>query len=281
MVLVLAATSAFLYYYSRGDGNDASSGFGLSFGGRRTFDERKSLAVTGVDLIDVSSITAQVTVNYGDVEEITAHFWGEASLVSGFPVPALSVEVIGRTAKIEVEPRNILGFRMGFSNLKLDVVLPYSYSSDLKVESVSGGIVLGDFTGGSVDIDDVSGRLELGDMDLSGSLSVNLISGSIDAGRVTAADSLSAKTVSGAIEFEEIWSEAYMKLGTVSGSVKVAVGQDRGFRVSASSVSGGVTCDVPVRIESSTSKRLVGTAGDGGSSLDIETVSGSIRIGTI
>jgi len=281
MVLILATTSAFLYYYSKGDGRTSTSGLDLFAGGKNSFDEQKSILATGVDLVDVSSITAEVSVSYADVEEITAHFWGDATLVSGYPIPALTVEMVGTTVKIEVEPRNIMGFRMLFSDLNLDVTLPYSYAADLKVASVSGAIILDGFTGGSLDIDNVSGRLELGDLELKGSLSANLVSGSIDVDKALAAGSISAKTVSGSIKFGEIWSDTSMKLGTVSGSVRVGIGGDKGFRVSASSVSGQVSCDMPVRIESSTSKKLVGTVGDARSNLDIETVSGSIGINSL
>ncbi len=282
MVLVVAGLCVFLYFYTKNPAqvnitdNGSSSGmFGYnSF----TVDESGELAAAGIDALSISGISADITVRYEDSDAIKAHFYGDIHLLSGSPEAHLAMTVDGGTAKIEVEPRGVTTYRIGTGDLKLDVIVPISLKAALAVQGVSGRVVLmGDVDVDSVDLNTVSGSISADKAKVSGTFEVNTVSGSIDIGDV-AASRYVANSISGSVTASKVTGANVIKLGSISGRVDLGLPSDAQFDISASSVSGKVSCSFPVVIESSTDKKLVGRVGNGDTNIDITTVSGSISI---
>lgn len=282
MILVVAGLGAFLYYYVKNPGsveitnNNRSTGI-LGYS-TFTYDESGELSATGITQLDISGISADISINFEDVSVISAHFHGNISLLPGSPEPHLTIASAGGRATIEVEPRGVSSYRIGFGDLKLDVVMPSSMNATLKVKSVSGKIVIKDAGRfNSAELDTVSGSINAGSMTVDGHYKANTVSGSINVGRI-AASSFSANSVSASLNAAEVAGANTIKMDSVSGRVTLGLPADAQFDIKANSVSGSVSCAFPVIIESSTSRKLVGRVGSGDTNIDITTVSGSISI---
>ena len=185
--------------------------------------------------------------------------------------------VDGDVAKVYAEPRGGSSYRILRSNLALDVKVPAGFDGNLIVKGVSGGIEVGDFRASSFDADDVSGGITIGNALIKGAFRANTVSGRIEAESIEA-ETINLGTVSGRVAPGRVWGSASMKMDSISGAVELEVPSDKGFRLKANSVSGSISCGLPVDIETSSPRNLVGKVGDGSSLLDITTVSGSIRI---
>lgn len=279
MLLVLASTVAFLYYMTAQNADEASSGLNLLGGVEHSYEDSKSLSLEGIRVLDVSSVSAEVKLICGEVSQVEAHFYGTASFMKGSPEPELSVLSEGGTAKVMVEPRGGSSYRIYRSDLVLEVKVPSSFAGELLLRSVSGGISIGDLSATSLNADSVSGSITLGKANVTGALKVNSISGGIEAEAIEA-ESITLNSISGRIDPGRIWGSSSMKMDTISGSVVLEVPEGKGFKLRANSVSGNISFELPMSIEKSNSRNLIGTVGDGASLLDITTVSGSIDIGS-
>ena len=282
MILVVAGLCAFLYYYTKSPSkveiNNSGTSKGLFGYNSFTIDESGELAVDEVNSLNISGISADITVRYEDSDVIKAHFYGNLSLLAGSPEPHLTITKDGGTAKIEVEPRSVTTYRIGTGSLKLDVIVPLSLKASLAVQGVSGSIVLmGDVDVDSIDLNTVSGSISSGKAAVQRVFDVNTVSGSIDIDDVTAS-SYTINSISGSVTASKVIGANVIKLGSISGRISLGLPSDAQFDISASSVSGKVSCAFPVIIESSTDKKLVGRVGNGKTNIDITTVSGSISI---
>jgi len=219
-----------------------------------------------------------VVIKYQDVPSITAHFWGDVKLLKGSVVPKLSVKEEVGIAKIEVEPRGITTYSIRLSDLTLEIVLPLSFQGALTARSVSGGIfVEGGARASEVNLDSVSGRISVGELIVGGGFKAHSISGSIETEHVSC-KSYEASTISGRIDAKRVTDANDINLDSVSGSINLGLGDGEQFEIAANSVSGRISCDFPLIIESSTARKLVGRVGDGSLNLELTTVSGSINV---
>lgn len=74
------------------------------------------------------------------------------------------------------------------------------------------------------------------------------------------------------------WSDA-LKLRTVNGSVTLDLPADTSSDLNVKTVNGSITTDFPIAVTGRIDRRrLTGTIGSGGRSLDIETVNGSVTL---
>jgi lia operon protein LiaG len=278
ILLVLVGVFAFLYNFSSKDPSD-NSGLGISFIGGETYEveEASSLPAAGFSAIDASSISAEVILTYAETDQITAHFWGTVKLSNTTHVPKLIIKEIAGQVKIEVEPRGIAGYNVYQSNLKLEVTLPEDFNGALTLKSVSGSISVPAANASSLDLDTVSGAIIADKLIISGTLKANSISGAIEITDATA-KSFSASTISGHVSAYTLQDALDIELSSISGSLILGMPSYTGFHIEATTVSGSVSCDFPIRTESSSSRRLVGTSGDGATNLKMTTVSGSINV---
>lgn len=278
MLLVLASTAAFLYYMTKqGDGQEGWYSLDIIGGVDHSFSETAEGQVAGVETVDVSSVTADVTVKFGNTDRIEAKFWGDARFAKGSPMPRLSLVSDSGVIRIEVEPRGASGYRVTRSALNLEVTLPETYTGSLIAWSVSGSVTLDDSSLQAVSAESVSGSIKAGHIATQGKLSMITVSGSIDV-ESAAVGSLKADSVSGSIDLKEVTTQATVEIHTISGDAVLGLPSSLGFNLEAGTVSGRISCDIPLRIESTTSRSLVGTAGDGAALVDINTVSGSIAV---
>ena len=172
---------------------------------------------------------------------------------------------------------------------------------DLNLETVSGTVRI--HGGGRVGTaKSVSGNVEIVDTDSDGEIAASSVSGtvllrnvktrdiSVDSvsGNVVLQDvssnNVEAQTVSGEAEFTgALARNGRYELTSHSGSVRVTVAGSGGFEIEATSFSGEVRTDLPLKSRSSEGSRrlnrtLRGVYGDGSAFLEVTTFSGNIVI---
>ena len=143
----------------------------------------------------------------------------------------------------------------------------------LSASSVSGQIQAG---GDIADpqVETVSGDVRLDGV--RGAVTVSSISGdiAIEAAREAA---LRLESTSGDISVEGALA-AESTISNISGDVSLALPADAGLRLDASSVSGELSADLPLRDLEEGRRRLSGLIGDGAAELSISTTSGDVTI---
>lgn len=102
-------------------------------------------------------------------------------------------------------------------------------------------------------------------------------------GRITAsglAGDTDLGTMNGAITatFASLQSGQSIRLDTMNGSCRVNVPHDASASLRASSMNGGISCDLPITIEKSGRHTLRGTIGQGGASITLHSMNGGLAL---
>jgi lia operon protein LiaG len=263
--------------------------------------------------IRIETISAPIHIVPAQGDTLTAHLAGTFSSSREIDPPTLELTKNGGSIRVKVKyPKLNLSALSMNSQLTLTVSLPVDFHSSLalqtvsgspdtvmpltlsefKFDSVSGDLDITDVTAGRVDLGTTSGRVSI---DVTGcddftfhSISGDLIADT-DAARAEAATtsgriritgltgSLTAQSISGDI------NAAFDTLGDVqandtSGSVTLQVPAGSTFSLDFSTVSGDFRSDFPITLTESSRMHIKGSAGEGGPSVDVQTVSGNLRI---
>lgn len=153
----------------------------------------------------------------------------------------------------------------------LTVSIPTQLASKLRnlsVESVSADVEVEGFTlSDRFEFDSTSGSLDADDI-TADTAELGTVSGRIDwSGE---AKELSASTTSGNVELDVERLGKVIEVGTVSGDVRLELPQGAGFTLDYDTVSGDLTSKIPMTSD--------GVCGDGKCTVDVGTVSGSLRL---
>lgn len=141
------------------------------------------------------------------------------------------------------------------------------------VSTVSGSLVV-DGTRGRLSANTVSGEIVVRDHD--GTLGLNSVSGELAASG--ALSTVTANAVSGAVALDVAGSTS-VSATTVSGDVTVRLARDEGVHVKANAVSGRLVVDGEEYGTGVPGSRVVDLRrGDGGSTVDVNTVSGNVTL---
>ena len=146
-----------------------------------------------------------------------------------------------------------------------------------EAESVSGDLNLKNIIG-NVDLKTTSGEIEV--RKLKGSFEAGSVSGDVDVESFSNADEIEIETVSGDISLEGILlPNGSYTLGSHSGDIRLEIPASSDFELQTRTSSGDMDCDFELKVSGKIDrKQLQGIVGKGGSSLNISTFSGDIRI---
>lgn len=147
---------------------------------------------------------------------------------------------------------------------------------DVLVDTGSGSVVLNGVRGESVEVDTGSGSVE-GSGISANRFHVDTGSGSISMADVNARD-IEFDTGSGSVTLSLVSQMDRLVIDTGSGGVRVAVPANLNASLEIDTGSGGINVDLPVNAVTRQRDRLVGTVGDGGPPIYIDTGSGGVRI---
>jgi DUF4097 and DUF4098 domain-containing protein YvlB len=163
---------------------------------------------------------------------------------------------------------------------------------DAQLKTASGSISAND-VGDDVRISTASGNVSVSNT--KGDVRINALAGTIQVERP--GGRVEADTASGAVEIQGASNDvkahaasgrvsvqgnpganSYWELKTVSGSVLLKVPAAANFHLSAQAVSGEIRTDIPIMIEEQGKRILRARMGSGGARVDVQTVSGEIRV---
>jgi DUF4097 and DUF4098 domain-containing protein YvlB len=146
----------------------------------------------------------------------------------------------------------------------------------LTVNTVSGDVQLDGGEVSDANVNTTSGQVELSGV--SGQLTLGSVSGDV---RVRDAHNgrLAVSTTSGGFEYAgDLARGASNTVNSISGDVKLALPDNTGLRLDASTVSGSISSEFDLSNREEGLRSLKGTAGDGGTTLTIGTTSGDISV---
>lgn len=263
--------------------------------GKYNINDEKSININGIDTISINVTSAQINVIPYDGLEVKAHFYGNITTSSSYAKPELECYVNGDTLYINTKSKNIVTFGFFSSNLKLDVDVPASYGSSLKLVSSSGSINLS-----SLKLKNLSCNLSSGSINInqiyaedfkynssSGSLTaenlitkVSTLSSSSGSQRLIGfSGDLKASSSSGSIRAEYTSFDNNININASSGSVTVKLPDSSAFYLDASASSGSIRSSFPVIVTGSNNRHeLRGTVVSDKNKVSIHTSSGSINI---
>jgi DUF4097 and DUF4098 domain-containing protein YvlB len=264
----------------RGGGNEATLEIVKTSRGRTVEDAREMLELVHVDITERGS-RAEIKTRYPQGEE-----WRRNNRRN------INVSV----AMTLTAPA---GTRVQASSISGDISTK-DIKGDVALESVSGSVRIAN-AGRIAAAKSISGSVEITDTEIEGQLEASSVSGtvlmrnvkarSLEAGAVSgnvvvqdvSCDRVEAQTVSGDVQFSGTLARGgRYELSSHSGTIRAAVGGDTGFEVEATSFSGDVRSDIPLKSEFNDGRRrnrtIRGVYGDGSAVLDLTTFSGSIVI---
>lgn len=244
--------------------------FTISFGGKSfDVDDHEELAIDGVEKIEISSVSDEITILSGG-EKVMADLTGECTSPSK-PV-WLEAYVSGSTIHIKVKyPQTISN-----SNTRLTVTLPAGYAGSMSVNTVSGDIAADGLPNKlqKTTVGTVSGDIRFSAASYE-SMKANTTSGRI--GLTGIAARTEAGTVSGDVELDYIaFVETSVK--TVSGDVTARIPQNEGFKVDFNTVSGSFRTSHKGLDVDRAKGGFSATVGDGTELIKVSTTSGDFEI---
>jgi DUF4097 and DUF4098 domain-containing protein YvlB len=145
---------------------------------------------------------------------------------------------------------------------------------DVRVSSASGSVNVTN-TKGDVRVNAIAGTIQV--LRPGARVETDTASGAIDI--QGASNDVKAHAASGRVSVQgNPAANSYWELKTVSGSVLLKVPASANFHLSAQAVSGEIRTDIPIMIEEQGKRVLRARMGRGGARVDVQTVSGEIRV---
>ena len=238
-----------------------------------------------IEDIQISLVAEKLTVQPVNTNEITVELYGTWS-------KKLEPEVSYTNNALTIKQKQKNGVNL--HKRSVVVKLPsekITQNTITKIENVSGSVQLSDFEMSKLNISNVSGSIKLSNI-VCKSSNLECVSGSVKVENCSI-DSVEIATVSGSIKAEGYFDE--LDADAVSGSIKVQNQKDFTKDSSFSTISGGITIDLPsdtnAKIDcSSTSgsvlcehtntkaKSVDQKLGNGTYELEANSMSGSIKI---
>jgi lia operon protein LiaG len=259
----------------------AAGGLSLGrFGGTAgaTLDEAQALALNGVKLVEIRTVSEDIRVREGSGDSIQVRLHGTIGSTDPRAVPHLSAQRQGNTADIRVDRERSVVVGLSWNHLVLEVSIPKGYAGKLSITTVSADIEAPDQQLTELSIETTSGDVRVAGV-RGAAVAIRTTSGTLRAENIEA-EQTQLSSVSGDISVGRLTGS--LRARSTSGDVSIGLPADAGFRLDARSVSGRVTCAFPIQLSEGTGERarhgLVGEVGGGRDQLSIVTVSGDIAL---
>jgi DUF4097 and DUF4098 domain-containing protein YvlB len=234
---------------------------------------------TAVGSVDVSNTQGTLHVHTASARVRIADVQGplDARASSGrLEISGVQGAVTARASSGSITAENL---RNGSHSL-------HTSSGTIRLRGASGGALELRASSGSIDASGitattVSARTSSGSVSLNEAsgdrLTAQTSSGRIRAGQVAVAE-IELQTSSGSIEVNAVTPPRTASLTASSGSVRASLPADFAGNVDIRTSSGSINSEMPVLTTSAARNQLVGTIGQGTSTLHVRTASGSVRL---
>src|SRR6266852_1235621 len=221
----------------------------------------------GKELSSLRHLSISYTIRVPHDTEVSTSVAAGAQTVRGVRGPvnvqaasgAIRVEKIDRDAQLKTASGSISANDVG---------------DDVSISSASGSVSVSNARG-DVRVSALAGTIQV--THPGGRVEADTASGSVDI--QGASNDVKAHAASGRVSVQgNPGANSYWELKTVSGSVLLKVPASANFHLSAQAVSGEIRTDIPLVIEEQGKRVLRARMGSGGARVDVQTVSGEIRV---
>jgi DUF4097 and DUF4098 domain-containing protein YvlB len=113
---------------------------------------------------------------------------------------------------------------------------------------------------------------------VKGDLHLSTVNGRIDATGATGQGRFGTVNGGITISYDRLPADGRIVLDTVNGSNRLTLPKDSSFELVAESLNGGVSCDLPIRLEKSGRHHLRGRVGQGGPEIKLDSVNGGLEV---
>ena len=263
----------------RGDGLFGGIPFnGIVIGGNNymSYDDNNynigggNIDAAGIDQVQVDWIAGNVNVRPTDGNQIVLTETSSKDLSEKYQVHWL-VQDGALKVKFAESRVHFTGIFKSL-NKELTLEIPRDLAlSLLDVETVSGGVNVGEITADTVDLETVSGSINANGAAMS-DFSAETVSGAIK-GSVSPTGNASMESVSGRIDLAFGLMPRNIDAETVSGAIALALPENDGFRVDYEKVSGNFNCDFEVKL-----LKNAAIYKNGQNRINLSSVSGNLNI---
>lgn len=257
--------------------NGIKDGINLNSENTKHISETRIFSVEDLEEISVDTISTDINFITSERDDIEVNFYGDATVSSSKQIPKLITDRKGDKLSVKIEhPKTIISLSLNISNVKLDIYLPENYSKNIKIDTTSGDTKIGYLHLDRFNHDSISGDLSALSI-TSNNISLDSTSGNYKLrGNI---GNLNANTISGDIFIEYENFSNYINMGTTSGDIDLKLPETADFNLDVSTVSGDIETEFPIMVKGSSKKNsLEGTVGDGGNDIEINTISGNVRL---
>lgn len=218
-------------------------------------DQSKEFAIEGVKNIEVDTTYEAVTVKKTSGSVISAHLKGEMFGKDSYTELSTELSQNGRLS-ISLHRKGNFIFINDWGNLKLEILLPETYSGELNVSSNSGKLDISEIALSKVALNTTSGRIE----------------GYLGSGAVE------AETVSGQIDLTMTKLDNNLSLKSTSGRINLTIPKESDYNFKMSTTSGGFHNLTSDQINKIDRENYEGGSGQKTYNININTVSGSVEL---
>jgi hypothetical protein len=221
----------------------------------------------GKELSSLRHLSISYTIQVPHDTEVSTSVAAGAQTVRGVRGP-VNVQAASGTIRVEKIDRDAQLKTASGSISANDV------GDDVRISSASGSVSVSN-TRGDVRVSALAGTIQV--THTGGRVEADTATGGVDI--QGALNDVKAHAASGRVSVQgNPGSNSYWELKTVSGSVLLKVPASASFHLSAQAVSGEIRTDIPIMIEEQGKRVLRARVGSGGARVDVQTVSGEIRV---
>jgi DUF4097 and DUF4098 domain-containing protein YvlB len=221
----------------------------------------------GKEVSSLRNISIAYSIQVPHDTEVSATLASGSQTIRGVRGP-VKVQAASGTIRVEKIDRDTLLSTLSGAVSATDV------GDDVQINSASGSISVSNTTG-DVRVKALSGAIQI--TAPGGRVEADSKSGNVDI--QGASSDLKTHAASGRVAVRgNPAANSYWELKTASGSIRLDVPATASFHLSAQAVSGEIRTDVPIMIEEQGKHSLRARMGSGGARVDVQTVSGEIRV---
>lgn len=221
---------------------------------------KRTYPLTPDGVVSLSNISGSVEITGWDKAEVSLEAEKIAASDDGLALIAVNIEMTPSSLTIKTVQTKKWKFWSLFNKSEVRYKLMVPAGARLqKIDVVNSNITVHGVRG-RVNLDTVNGRIVATGLSADGRF--DTVNGAID------------------VAFDSLKNVRRVVLDTVNGSCKLRLPADASAHVDADTVNGRITCEFPIRLESSGRHSLRGLIGDGATEIVLDSVNGSLHIET-
>lgn len=272
VLFVIAAVSfimaGLLYYFTGGLHPVASS--------RKIISQSEEIDLSGIQTINISTISTPVEIVNIKKDKLLAHFGGEIFSGSDKKIPELSINKDRTELRIKINYPFVLNFgSYNISDLMLKIKIPENFSGTVITNTISGKTDVRNINARELKSESVSGVINIESVKAD-YIELHNTSGGCNAREIKA--KIFVDTVSGGVFLGINELEDEVRVQTVSGPAQIRIPEGSSFDFEFSTTSGVIKSNAESAVDFADRQHLKGRAGDGETKIYISTVSGNILL---